>query len=78
MQLFQTAIEKTAPGGLVMTCSCSQLLTHDEFLECLGKATKRSKRTVRWLTQGSPSFDHFARLDFQEGVYLKSFIGQVS
>jgi 23S rRNA (cytosine1962-C5)-methyltransferase len=78
VQLFQTAIEKTAPGGLVVVCSCSQLLTHDEFLECIGKATKRSKKTVRWLTEGSPSFDHFARLDFQEGVYLKSFIGQVS
>ena len=77
VQLFQTAIEKTAPGGIVIACSCSQLLSHEEFLECLGKATRRSKRTVRWLTQGSPSFDHFARLDFQEGHYLKSFIGQL-
>ena len=78
VQLYQTAIEKTAPGGLVVACSCSQLLSHEEFLACLGKATKRSGRTVRWLTLGSPSFDHFARLDFQEGHYLKSFIGQVS
>jgi 23S rRNA (cytosine1962-C5)-methyltransferase len=77
VQLFQTAIEKTAPGGLVIACSCSQLLTHEEFLECLGKAAKRSKRNVRWLSEGSPSFDHFARFDFQEGHYLKSFIGQV-
>jgi 23S rRNA (cytosine1962-C5)-methyltransferase len=77
VKLFQTAIEKTAPGGIVIACSCSQLLSHEDFLETLGKATRRSKRNVRWLTQGSPSFDHFARLDFQEGHYLKSFIGQV-
>jgi len=77
IQLFQSAIEATAPGGLVIACSCSQLLSMNEFLECLGKATKRSRRTVRWLTQGSPSFDHYARLEFQEGHYLKSFIGQV-
>lgn len=77
VQLYQTAIEKTQAGGLVIACSCSQLLSHEEFLECLGKATRRSKKTVRWLSQGSPSFDHFARLDFQEGHYLKSFIGQV-
>ena len=76
-QLFQTAIEKTAPGGLVVCCSCSQLLSHEDFNEALGKATRRSKRRVRWLLEGSPSFDHFTRLEFQEGHYLKCFIGQV-
>jgi len=77
VQLFQTAIEKTAPGGLVVCCSCSQLLSTEDFREVLGKASRRSKRRVRWLAQGSPSFDHFTRLEFQEGHYLKSFIGQV-
>lgn len=76
-QLFQAAIEKTAPGGLVVCCSCSQLLSHEEFMEVLGKATRRSKRRVRWLLEGSPSFDHFTRLEFQEGHYLKCFVGQV-
>ena len=76
--LFQAAIEKTAPNGLVVCCSCSQLLSHEEFLEVLGKASRRSGRKVRWLTEGSPSFDHFSRLEFQEGNYLKCFIGQVS
>ena len=77
VNLFQAAIEKAAPGGIVICCSCSQLLSQEDFLEVLGKATRRSKRRVRWLTQGSPSFDHFTRLEFQEGHYLKSFIGQV-
>jgi 23S rRNA (cytosine1962-C5)-methyltransferase len=76
-QLYQTAIEKTAKGGLVVCCSCSQLLSREDFHEALGKATRRSKRRVRWLQEGSPSFDHFSRLDFQEGTYLKCFIGQV-
>jgi len=77
VQLFQAAIEKTAPGGLVVCCSCSQLLSHEEFIEVLGKATRRSKRKVRWLLEGSPSFDHFTRLDFEQGHYLKCFIAQV-
>jgi 23S rRNA (cytosine1962-C5)-methyltransferase len=75
--LYQTAIEKVKPGGLVVCCSCSQLLSHEDFVEVLGKASRRSKRRVRWLLEGSPSFDHFTRLDFQEGHYLKCFIGQV-
>ena len=77
VQLFQAAIEKTKPGGLVVCCSCSQLLSHEDFVEVLGKATRRSKRKVRWLLEGSPSFDHFTRLDFEQGHYLKCFIAQV-
>ncbi|MBC7396147.1 MAG: class I SAM-dependent rRNA methyltransferase [Bdellovibrionales bacterium] len=76
--LYQAAIEKTANGGIVVCCSCSQLLSHEDFLEVLGKASRRSQRKVRWLTEGSASFDHFSRLEFQEGNYLKSFMGQVS
>jgi 23S rRNA (cytosine1962-C5)-methyltransferase len=77
LRLFQTAIEKTAQGGLVVCCSCSQLLSHEEFLEVLSKASRRSGRTVRWLAEGSPSFDHFTNPAFPEGQYLKCLIGQV-
>ena len=76
-QLFQSAIEKTEKGGLVVCCSCSQLLSHEDFIEVLSKASRRSRRTVRWLAQGAPSFDHFTNLSFQEGHYLKCYIGQV-
>ena len=76
-QLFGTAIEKTKPGGLVVCCSCSQLLSHEDFREALGKASRRSGRRVRWLAEGSPSFDHFTRLEFGEGHYLKCAIAQV-
>jgi len=77
VQLFQTAIQKTAPGGLVVCCSCSQILSPEDFTEVLSKASRRSGRRVRWLAQGSPSFDHFTRSTFQEGHYLKCMIGQV-
>ena len=77
INLMTTAIQKTAPNGLVVCCSCSQLLSRDEFLDVLTKATKRSGKKVRWLTQGTASLDHFARFEFQEGHYLKCWIGQV-
>ncbi len=76
--LFQTALMRARPGGLVACCSCSQLLSNEDFFEVLGKATRRSKRTVRWIAQGAPSIDHFSRLEFQEGHYLKCQIAQVA
>jgi 23S rRNA (cytosine1962-C5)-methyltransferase len=77
VQLFQTAISKVRPGGLVVCCSCSQLLGTEEFKEILGKASRRSGRKVRWIAEGAPSVDHFIRLEFQEGHYLKCRIAQV-
>lgn len=77
VSLFQTALTRARPGGLVACCSCSQLLSNEDFFEVLGKATRRSKRSVRWIAQGAPSIDHFSRLEFQEGHYLKCQIAQV-
>jgi 23S rRNA (cytosine1962-C5)-methyltransferase len=77
-QLMEQAILRTKMGGLVVCCSCSQLLSDQDFIELLGKAARRSNRTVRWLASGTPSLDHPARFDFQEGAYLKVWIGQVS
>ena len=77
VQLFTTAIQKTAKNGLVVCCSCSQLLSPEELKEVLQKASKRSGRKVRWLAQGSPSLDHFMKAEFEEGHYLKCWIGAV-
>lgn len=77
VQLFTTAIQKTAPNGLVVCCSCSQLLSAEDMKEVLQKASRRSGRKVRWLAQGSPSLDHFSKAEFEEGHYLKSWVGSV-
>ena len=45
--------------------------------EVLQKASRRSGRTVRWIAQGSPSIDHFSKAEFEEGHYLKSWVGAV-
>jgi 23S rRNA (cytosine1962-C5)-methyltransferase len=77
VSLMQTAISKVKPGGLIVACSCSQLLSTDDFKVVLDKAGRRSGRTVRWVAQGSPSVDHFNLMQFSEGHYLKCYIGQV-
>jgi len=78
VNLFTTAIQKTAPGGLAVFCSCSQLLSAEDMKECLSKAARRSGRLVRFIAQGSPSVDHFIRLEFSEGYYLKCWVAEVS
>jgi len=77
VNLMTTAIQKTAKNGLVVCCSCSQLLSNEEFEDVLTKATRKSGKGVRWLAQGSPGLDHYARFEFKEGHYLKCWIGQV-
>jgi 23S rRNA (cytosine1962-C5)-methyltransferase len=77
VNLMTTAIQKTAPQGLVVCCSCSQLLSEEEFQDALAKATRRSGKRVRWISESSPSLDHFARFEFPEGHYLKCWIGEV-
>jgi 23S rRNA (cytosine1962-C5)-methyltransferase len=77
VNLFSTAIQKAAKGGLVVFCSCSQLLSAEDMVECLSKAARRSGRRVRFIAQGSPSVDHFMQFEFTEGHYLKSWIAQV-
>jgi 23S rRNA (cytosine1962-C5)-methyltransferase len=77
VQLFTTAIQKTAVDGLVVCCSCSQLLSPEDLKEVLQKASRRSGRKVRWLAQGSPSIDHFMKAEFEEGHYLKCWVGSV-
>lgn len=77
VQLFTTAIQKTAKGGLVVCCSCSQLLSPEDMKEVIQKASRRSGRKVRWLAQGSPSVDHFMKAEFDEGYYLKAWVGSV-
>lgn len=77
VQLFTTAIQKTAVNGLVVCCSCSQLLSPEDMKDVLQKAVRRSGRKVRWLAQGSPSVDHFSKAEFEEGHYLKCWVGSV-
>ncbi|MBS1958622.1 MAG: class I SAM-dependent rRNA methyltransferase [Bdellovibrionales bacterium] len=77
VNLMTTAITKVRTGGLIVACSCSQLLSPDDFKMVLDKASRRSGKTVRWIAQGSPSVDHFSLMSFQEGHYLKCWVGQV-
>lgn len=59
--------------GLVVSCSCSGLLTEEEFRDVLRKASQRNGLGARSLVRGGHAADHPTLMQFPEGFYLKMF-----
>ena len=70
--LNKLALRLVAPGGLLVTCSCSGLLAPIEFQETVRRAARGLQRAVRLLRTTFAGPDHPVRLDFPEGAYLKA------
>ena len=58
-------------GGLLATCSCSQLVDEQAFLRMLAAAASDAGRRVTVLYRGSQGPDHPVLPSFEEGRYLK-------
>lgn len=65
------AMRVVAPGGLLVTCSCSGLLGESEFLALLGAAARNAGRQAQLLSMGGAAADHPVALNALEGRYLK-------
>ncbi len=59
------------PGGVLITCSCSYLITEEIFGEILREASRDAHRTVRFLESRAQSRDHPVVLTHPESRYLK-------
>ena len=64
-------------GGFLVTCSCSQFMTPELFLQMLREAAADSGRTVRLIETLMQSRDHPAALNAEQSLYLKGYILQV-
>ena len=69
------ALARLRDQGLFVTCSCSGLLTEEDFQQAISKGMRKADRSIAWLQRGSPSPDHPVRFEFPEGKYLKCWIG---
>ncbi|HEX5656529.1 MAG TPA: class I SAM-dependent rRNA methyltransferase [Polyangiales bacterium] len=76
-QLNAHAIRLTAPGGLLVTCSCSAALTEIDFLRMLSFAAGDARRELRVLRVMKQGPDHPLLPAFAEGAYLKTAIAIV-
>jgi 23S rRNA (cytosine1962-C5)-methyltransferase len=69
--LNQLAVMVTAPGGLLVTCSCSGLLSAELFERLLTRAAHRAGRRLQFLERTGPGADHPVMSNCPEGRYLK-------
>jgi 23S rRNA (cytosine1962-C5)-methyltransferase len=71
-RLNATAVKLLAPGGLLVSCSCSAAIRPGEFLRTVGMAAREAGRDVTLVHLGEQGPDHPVPASFPEGRYLKS------
>jgi 23S rRNA (cytosine1962-C5)-methyltransferase len=68
------AFQQIAPGGILFTFSCSQIVSREKFREAVFNAAAISKRNVRILHQLTQPADHPVSIYHPEGEYLKGLV----
>lgn len=70
----QKAMEKIRPGGLLLTFSCSQAVSRDDFQTMCFTAAANAHRRVRIVRQLPHAMDHPVSIYHPEGEYLKGLL----
>ncbi len=73
-RLNAAAISKVAPGGLVFTFSCSQVVDKEAFALAVFSAAAQTGRSVRILDRLNQPADHAVNIYHPEGEYLKGLL----
>ena len=68
------AIRRIAPGGILFTFSCSQVIDKELFRKIVFTAAVQARRNVRILHQLSQPPDHPISIYHREGEYLKGLV----
>jgi 23S rRNA (cytosine1962-C5)-methyltransferase len=76
-RLNRRAIELLAPGGILVTCSCSGGVSREDFFQMVAGVAQKSARHVQVLEQRGASPDHPVSATCPETEYLKCFICRV-
>jgi 23S rRNA (cytosine1962-C5)-methyltransferase len=71
------ALRLLAPGGILVTCSCSAPVDLRTFRETLAHAAQDAGKTVRILEERGASADHAPLLGVPETEYLKCVVATV-
>ena len=71
------ALQLLRPGGYLITCSCSGLVTPDLFQKIVFSASVDAKRDAQIVERLSQASDHPVLLSFPEGEYLKGLVCRV-
>ena len=71
------ALDVIPPGGLLLTCSCTGLVSEADFLEMLRRVALNAGREIQVLEARGAGPDHPVRSDVPEGRYLKAVFCRV-
>jgi 23S rRNA (cytosine1962-C5)-methyltransferase len=77
MDMNRLALQAVAPGGLLLTCSCTGLVTESDFLETLRRASWQAGRGLQVLRVAGAGPDHPYFIHVPEGRYLKAVFCRV-
>ena len=75
-KLNREAMRRLTPTGTYVSCSCSGLLSEDDFRSALRRAAQQARANLVWVAHGLQGADHPVRFEFPEGQYLKAWLGQ--
>jgi len=71
------ALDVIPPGGLLLTCSCTGLVSEADFLEMLRRVSLNAGREIQILDVHGAGPDHPVRSDVPESRYLKAVFCRV-
>ncbi len=66
------AMQVVRPGGLLLTCSCSGLISRAAFTEAVHRAALHAGRNLQLFNQTGAAPDHPVMLNCPESAYLKA------
>ncbi len=70
----RVALQNIAPGGILVTCSCSHFMEEELFQKILFSAARDAGKNVRIIHRHRQAFDHPISVYHPEGEYLKSLV----
>jgi 23S rRNA (cytosine1962-C5)-methyltransferase len=74
VRLNRLVMERSAPGALVLTFSCSSAVSAEQFTGALREAARQAGREVQLLLALHAAPDHPVAADHPEGEYLKGWL----
>lgn len=76
-RLNRLAVDVLKPGGILVTCSCSGLVSREDFRGVIADVARESHRTIQVLEQHSQPADHPICATCPDSEYLKMLICRV-
>ncbi|HBK55935.1 MAG TPA: RlmI/RlmK family 23S rRNA methyltransferase [Xanthomonadales bacterium] len=77
LDMNKLAMGVVAPGGMLLTCSCTGLVSEEQFLDMLRRAAFYAGRTVQVLKVSGAGADHPFLAHVPESRYLKAVLCRV-